>query len=183
MRVIAGKYRHRILIWPDDAKHIRPTKDRIREAIFGALGNIEGKVVLDLYSGSGAMGIEALSRGASKSVFVDFNQVALDTTKQNLKSLGITTYEATVLALEDIKAIDKLASEQYKFDLIILDPPYKEGKYSDIIYLLKEKELISDNGIIVIESDHQIELDTSEYQKMRDYKYGEIRVKILWRSV
>ena len=183
MRVIAGKYRHRILIWPDDAKHIRPTKDRIREAIFGALGNIEGKVALDLYSGSGAMGIEALSRGASKSVFVDFNQVALDTTKQNLKSLGITTYEATVLALEDIKAIDKLASEQYKFDLIILDPPYKEGKYSDIIYLLKEKELISDNGIIVIESDHQIELDTSEYQKMRDYKYGEIRVKILWRSV
>ena len=57
MRVIAGKYRHRILLWPDDAKHIRPTKDRIREAIFGALGDIEGKVVLDLYAGSGAMGI------------------------------------------------------------------------------------------------------------------------------
>ena len=181
MRVIAGKYRHRILIWPDDAKHIRPTKDRIREAIFGALGNIEGKVVLDLYSGSGAMGIEALSRGASKSVFVDINQVALDTTKQNLKSLGISSLEATVLALEDVKAIDRLANEQYKFDLIILDPPYKEGKYYDIIYLLKEKDLVSDNGIIVIESDHQIELDTSEYQKVRDYKYGEIRVKILWR--
>ena len=183
MRVIAGKYRHRILIWPDDAKHIRPTKDRIREAIFGALGDIEGKVVLDLYSGSGAMGIEALSRGASKSVFVDINQVALDTTKQNLKSLGISSYEATVLALEDVKAIEKLANEQYKFDLIILDPPYKEGKYSDIIYLLKEKELLSDNGIIVIESDHQIELDTSEYQKVRDYKYGEIRVKIMWRQL
>ena len=183
MRVIAGKYRHRILIWPDDAKHIRPTKDRIREAIFGALGDIEGKIVLDLYSGSGAMGIEALSRGASKSVFVDINQVALDTTKQNLQSLGITSHEATVLALEDVKAIDKLSSEQYKFDLIILDPPYKEGKYSDIIYLLKEKELLSDNGIIVIESDHQIELDTSEYQKVRDYKYGEIRVKILWRKL
>ena len=181
MRVIAGKYRHRILIWPDDAKHIRPTKDRIREAIFGALGNIEGKCVLDLYSGSGAMGIEALSRGASKSVFVDINQVALDTTKQNLKSLGISTLKGIVLALEDVKAIEKLSKEQYKFDLIILDPPYKEGKYSDIIYLLKEKELITDNGIIVIESDHQIDLDTNEYQKVRDYKYGDIRVKILWR--
>ena len=181
MRVIAGKYRHRILIWPDDAKHIRPTKDRIREAIFGALGNIEGKCVLDLYSGSGAMGIVALSRGASRSVFVDINQVALDTTKQNLKSLGISTLEGIVLALEDVKAIEKLSKEQYKFDLIILDPPYKEGKYSDIIYLLKEKELITDNGIIVIESDHQIDLDTNEYQKVRDYKYGEIRVKILWR--
>ena len=183
MRVIAGKYRHRILLWPDDAKHIRPTKDRIREAIFGALGDIEGKVVLDLYAGSGAMGIEALSRGASKAIFVDINQVALDTTKQNLKSLGISSLKGIVIALEDVKAIERLANEHYKFDLIILDPPYKEGKYSDIIYLLKEKELISDNGIIVIESDHQIELDTSEYQKVRDYKYGDIRVKILWRKL
>ena len=180
MRVIAGKYRHRILTWPDDNR-IRPTKDRIREAIFGALGNIEGKYVLDLYSGSGAMGIEALSRGALKSVFVDINPVALDTTKENLKSLGISSLEGMVLALEDVKAIERLHNEQYKFDLIILDPPYKEGKYADIIYLLKENELISDNGIIVIESDHSIELDTSEYQKVRDYKYGDIRVKILWR--
>lgn len=183
MRVIAGKYRHRILLWPDDAKHIRPTKDRIREAIFGALGNIEGKCVLDLYSGSGAMGIEAISRGAYKSIFVDINQVALDTTKYNLKTLGISNSEAIVIALEDVKAIEKLAKDNYKFDLIILDPPYKEGKYSDIIYLLKEKDLISDDGIIVIESDHQIELETSEYQKVRDYKYGEIRVKILWRKL
>ena len=57
------------------------------------------------------------------------------------------------------------------------------GKYSDIIYLLKEKELISDNGIIVIESDHQIDLNTEDYQKVRDYKYGEIRVKIMWRKI
>lgn len=183
MRVIAGKYRHRILKWPDDAKHIRPTKDRIREAIFGALGNIKDKVVLDLYSGSGAMGIEALSRGASKSVFVDINQVALDTTKDNLKSLGISSFEATVLALEDIKAIEKLHNDGYKFDIIILDPPYKEGKYSDIIYLLKEKDLISERGIIVIESDHEISLNEEEFEKVRNYKYGEIRVKILWRKL
>ncbi len=183
MRVIAGKYRHRILKWPDDVQHIRPTKDRIREAIFGALGNIEGKTCLDLYSGSGAMGIEALSRGVSKAIFVDINQVALNTTKENIKSLCIPSYEAIVLALEDVKAIEKLQYDGYKFDLIILDPPYKEGKYSDIIYLLKENDLISENGIIVIESDHQIELDTSDYQRVRDYKYGEIRVKILWRQL
>ena len=71
MRVIAGIYRHRLLKWPDDVKHIRPTKDRIREAIFGALGDINGYTVLDLYAGSGAMGIEAISRGASKAIFVD----------------------------------------------------------------------------------------------------------------
>ena len=183
MRVIAGKYRHRLLKWPDDAKHIRPTKDRIREAIFGALGNIDGLTCLDLYSGSGAMGIEALSRGASHSVFVDINQVAIGTTKDNLKSLGISSLEATVLALEDVKAIEKLHKDGYKFDIVILDPPYKDGKYSDIIYLLKENELISEHGIIVIESDHEIALDESEFEKVRNYKYGDIRVKIMWRKL
>ena len=183
MRVIAGKYRHRILKWPDDVKHIRPTKDRIREAIFGALGNIEGFCCLDLYSGSGAMGIEALSRGAEKSIFVDINQIALDITKDNLKSLGISSSEGIVLALEDVRAIEKLHRDGYQFDLIILDPPYKEGKYADIIYLLKENELLSEHGIIVIESDHQIELDTSDFEKVKDYKYGEIRVKIMWRKL
>ena len=183
MRVIAGKYRHRILKWPDDVKHIRPTKDRIREAIFGALGNIDGYVVLDLYSGSGAMGIEALSRGASKAIFVDINQTALDITRENIKSLGISSFEAQILALEDVKAIEKLHQENYKFDLVILDPPYKEGKYSDIIYLLKEKELLSEKCIIVTECDRDIQLDVDEFAKVRDYKYGDIRVKILWRKL
>ena len=183
MRVIAGKYRHRILKWPEDVKHIRPTKDRIREAIFGALGNIDGYVVLDLYAGSGAMGIEALSRGAYKAIFVDINQVALDVTRENIKSLGISPLEAQVIALEDIKAIEKLHKENYKFDLVILDPPYKEGKYSDIIYLLKEKELLSDKCIIVTECGRDIQLDVEEFAKVRDYKYGDIRVKILWRKL
>ena len=183
MRVIAGKYRHRILKWPDDAAHIRPTKDRIRESIFGALGNIEGKICLDLYSGSGAMGIEALSRGALRAIFVDINPIALNTTKDNLKSLGISNNEGIVMALEDVKAIEKLHNDGYKFDIVILDPPYKEGKYSDIIYLLKENDLLSDNGIIVIESDHEIALDETEFEKVRNYKYGEIRVKIMWRKL
>ena len=183
MRVIAGKYRHRILKWPDDSAHIRPTKDRIRESIFGALSNIDGLYCLDLYSGSGAMGIEALSRGAIFSVFVDINQVALNTTKDNLNSLGITNQNAMVLALEDIKAIKKLHKDKYQFDLVILDPPYKEGKYQDIIYLLKENELLTKHAIIVIESDKEISINESEFAKVRNYKYGEIRVKILWRSV
>ena len=181
MRVIAGKYRHRILKWPDDASHIRPTKDRIREAIFGALGNIEGKSCLDLYSGSGAMGIEALSRGASKAIFVDINPLALKITKENITSLSIPNYEYAIIALEDIKAIEKLHNDGYKFDLIILDPPYKEGKYHDIIYLLKENDLLSDNAIIVIESDHEVANEESDFTKIRDYKYGDIRVKICWR--
>ena len=181
MRIIAGKYRHRLLKWPEDSKNIRPTKDRIRESIFGALGNIDGFVCLDLYAGSGAMGIEALSRGANKSIFVDINQIALSTIKENLSNLKISNQEAVVIALEDIHALDKLAKDGYKFDLIILDPPYKEGRYQSIIFLLKEKELLKENAIIVIESDRLIEVDQSEYQKVKDYKYGEIRIKIMWR--
>ena len=183
MRVIAGKYRHRILKWPDDVSHIRPTKDRIREAIFGALGNIEGFTCLDLYSGSGAMGIEALSRGVIKSVFVDINPIALSATKDNLKSLGIANQDYVIIALEDVKAIEKLHKEGYVFDLIILDPPYKEGRYEQIVSLIMENGLLSNNGIIVIESDRQIELENNQFNKIRDYKYGDIKVKILWRQI
>ena len=181
MRVIAGKYRHRLLMWPDDAKHIRPTKDRIREAIFGALGNIDGFVCLDLYSGSGAMGIEALSRGANKAIFVDINDVAIKTTINNLKSLNIPNSDYSVINLEDIQAIEKLSKDGYQFDLIILDPPYKLGKYQDIIYLLKEKNLLKEHAVIVTECDREIEIPVEEFIKVRNYKYGDIRVNICWR--
>ena len=181
MRVIAGKYRHRLLSWPDDVNHIRPTKDRVREAIFGALGNIDNFVCLDLYAGSGAMGIEALSRGAVKSIFVDINQVALNTVKKNLDSLSIPQQDYEIIALDDVSAINRLAKQHYNFDLVILDPPYEEGKYTDIIYLLKENELLADNAIIVVEYDKDVELPTSEFQRFRNYKYGDIKVTILWR--
>ena len=116
MRVIGGIYRHRILSWPDDAKHIRPTKDRIRESIFSALGPLDGYKALDLYSGSGAMGIEALSRGCSFATFVDCNKVALDTTKGNLKSLGINN--ARVIAKRDTDAIASFIKNKEVFDLV-----------------------------------------------------------------
>ena len=80
MRVIAGVYRHRLLKYPENRLDIRPTKDRIREAFFSSLGDISGKTFLDLYAGSGSMGIEAISRGASKSYFVDNNLLSLKMT-------------------------------------------------------------------------------------------------------
>ena len=89
MRIVGGKYRHRLITWPDDAAHIRPTKDRVREAIFSALNDISDFVVLDLYAGSGAMGIEALSRGAKCAYFVDKNNIAISTVRQNLRDLKV----------------------------------------------------------------------------------------------
>jgi 16S rRNA (guanine966-N2)-methyltransferase len=123
MRIVGGKYRHRIIIYPDDATHTRPTKDRVREAIFSAIGDISNARVLDLYAGSGAMGIEALSRGASHCTFVDISPIAIKTIKENLNNLKIDNNEFEVIKNKDINAIESFTN---KFDLIILVPPYED---------------------------------------------------------
>lgn len=181
MRVVGGKYRSRILEWPDDTAHIRPTKDRIREAIFNAIGDLSGMVSLDLYAGSGAMGIEALSRNSKKCYFVDINQTALKTTKKNIENLKIANEEFQVLAIPDVQAIQYLSDKDNKIDVAFVDPPYKEGKYQEIMSLMIEKEILSENAIIVIEADREIVIDENCYSRRRDYKYGEINVAILWR--
>ena len=129
MRIVGGLYRHRLIDYPNDAEHIRPTKDRIREAIFSAVGDLTNFKGLDLYSGSGAMGIEGLSRGASHMVFVDHNKIAIETTKKNIASLGIKNAE--VLFMEDLVALEKFHQEKRSFDVVFLDPPYKLGKYEE----------------------------------------------------
>lgn len=180
MRIVGGTYRHRLITWPDDAKHIRPTKDRVREAIYNALGDISNKVVLDLYAGSGAMGIEAISRGASKCYFVDKNNVAIATINQNLKSLLIKD-ETVVLKTEDKEAIKSFINNNICFDIVILDPPYAEGEYQNIIDLLLENNLINEHGIIICESNYHLNLKEMELIKDKEYSYGEIKVRILWR--
>ena len=178
MRIVGGKYRHRIIIYPDDATHTRPTKDRVREAIFSAIGDISNARVLDLYAGSGAMGIEALSRGASHCTFVDISLIAIKTIKENLNNLKIDNNEYEVIKNKDINAIESFKN---KFDLIILDPPYEEGQYELIINLLKEKDLLNEHAIIVMEANRSIKLENIDYIKNKEYHYGEINVFIYWR--
>ena len=179
MRIVGGIYKRRLITYPDDAAHIRPTKDRIREAIFSALGDLSNYRGLDLYSGSGAMGIEGLSRGCSFMTFVDNNKIAIETTKKNISSLGINNAE--VLFMSDDKALNSFIKENRVFDIVFLDPPYKEGEYEEVVNILLDNNLISEHGIIVMESDRDIALDDSLFNKRRDYKYGEIKVAILWR--
>ena len=179
MRIVGGIYKRRLITYPDDASHIRPTKDRIREAIFSALGDLSNYHGLDLYSGSGAMGIEGLSRGCSFMTFVDNNKIAIETTKKNIFSLNITNAE--ILFMNDEKALDSFIKEKRVFDIVFLDPPYKEGKYEEVVNILLNNNLMSEHGIIVMESDRDIALSSSLFAKRRDYKYGEIKVAILWR--
>ena len=181
MRIVAGKYRHRNIIYPDDAAHTRPTKDRVREAIFSAIGDITGARVLDLYAGSGAMGIEALSRGASHATFVDISPIAIKTVKANLDSLKVSNDEYEIIKNKDINALEYLKQKGNKFDLIILDPPYEEGQYELIINQMKELDLISENAILVLEANRLVKLENIEYSRNKEYHYGEIMVFIYWR--
>ena len=178
MRIVGGKYRHRLIVYPDDATHTRPTKDRVREAIFSAIGDITNYNVLDLYAGSGAMGIEALSRGAFHCVFVDNSVIAIKTIKENVTNLKIPNEEYEIIKNRDLVALDLL---KQKFDLIILDPPYEEGQYEMIVDLLKEKDLLSENAIIVMEANRRVILENIDYKKNKEYHYGEIMVFIYWR--
>ena len=123
LRIIAGKYRH-LKINAPDTENTRPTTDRVREALMSALGDkIENATVLDLFAGSGALGLESLSRGAKKVVFCDNSMLAIKTIKQNLFSLKEKNVK--ILCAHYEKALKILKEEGWKFDVIFLDPPYK----------------------------------------------------------
>ena len=181
MRIVGGKYRHRLINWPGDMEITRPTKDRIREAIFSALSFIDGYKSLDLYAGSGAMGIESISRGCSYCAFVDCSNLAIRTIQDNLTSLEVPKNEYEVFAITDLQALDLFKKKEYCFDLVFLDPPYKEGKYNEIIDQLINENLIKEKGIIVCEADHTLSLEKENFSKIKEYKYGPIYVYILWR--
>ena len=181
MRIVGGKYRHRLISFPDDAAHTRPTKDRVREAIFSALGDINGYRVLDLYAGSGAMGLEALSRGASHATFVDISSLAIKAIKDNVTSLKIPENEYEIIRNKDVIAVEYFKQRNAQFDLLILDPPYDEGKYEEIVNQLLTNNLLSEKAIIVMEANRVINLENIEYQKNKEYHYGDIVVYIYWR--
>ena len=183
MRIVGGKYRHRLISFPDDMAHTRPTKNRIREAIFSAIGDITDYRALDLYAGSGAMGLEALSRGASHVTFVDISSLAIKTIKDNLNSLKIPESEYEIIKNKDLLAIESFKQRDKQFDLIILDPPYEEGQYEMIVDLLFANNLISEKTIIVMEANRPIVLENIDYQKNKEYHYGEISVYIYWRRI
>jgi len=164
MRVIAGVYRSRILRSLKGLA-LRPTSDRLRETLFNVLGSsVTGSRFLDLFSGTGAIGIEALSRGAAEVVFVENHPPAAALIRRNLASLGIRS-GATVLALDAHRALEKLASRQkrdaVRFDFIFLDPPYAAAKdYIRVLEFLGSADLLASSGIVIAE--HRRSFDLQE---------------------
>lgn len=178
MRIVAGKYRHRLIDYPE-IESTRPTMDKVREALMSALGNeIAGRVVLDLFAGSGALGIESLSRGAEKCYFVDNNQTAVNVIKNNIKKLSVSE-ETHIYKLSYKDFLDN--NQDKKFSLVFLDPPYKQKEvYSIIVEYLLSKEMLSEDAIIVMESDYEMKPDLN-FKKFKHYKYGIVHVNIFWR--
>lgn len=178
MRVIGGIYKHRKLVYPESNPLIRPTKDRIREALFSILGDLENKLFLDLYAGCGSIGIEAISRGAKKSYFVDKNKESIKYIKENINALKIAD-QAEVLNITDEAALYLFKEKNMQFDVIYLDPPYKEGNYIDTISYILNNNLISEEGIIISEVDHELNIIPSINQIVKKYHYGKIDLIVL----
>lgn len=126
MRVIAGRYRGRRLRAPRGIR-TRPTSDRVREATFALLGDLEGARVLDLFAGTGALGIEALSRGARSAVFVESSRAALEALEANLRALGISPEQARVRREDALAGLRGAAKRQETYDLVLIDPPYGQA--------------------------------------------------------
>jgi 16S rRNA (guanine(966)-N(2))-methyltransferase RsmD len=137
---------------------MRPTADRVREAIFNILGlEVTNSVVLDLFAGTGALGIEALSRGARSATFVEIQASALRVLHRNLEQCGL--FEASrVLALPADKALPRLAAAGDEFSLIFLDPPYGQGIAAKILLLMAKRNLLSPGGQIIAEHSRLEEL-------------------------
>jgi 16S rRNA (guanine966-N2)-methyltransferase len=168
MRVVAGDLRGRRIEAPI-SEATRPTTDKVRQAVFNALGSldlVEGARVLDLFAGTGAMGIEALSRGAAHCVFVERDRDALIVLKKNIATLGLTD-RATVLAVDATSA----ASRQLEIDLLIADPPYGFDQWRDLI-------IDSDAAFVVLESDRAI-AEIEGWETLRAKKYGRTHVSFL----
>jgi 16S rRNA (guanine(966)-N(2))-methyltransferase RsmD len=176
VRIIAGTFRSRPLTAPA-GEATRPTSDKLRGALFNILtsaGMVEGKRFLDLYAGSGAVGIEAISRGAAHSVMVENDKLALRALHSNLKSFGITR-EATVLERDVTNALHELQSLS-RFDVIFLDPPWKEEKaYQQTLEKISPGLLVDSQSTIIAE--HEKHFDPGDVvgklQRMRVHKQGD----------
>ena len=177
MRIIAGEFRSRRLEAPQGLT-TRPTLDKVREAVFSSLGgSFEGGNVLDIYAGSGANGLEALSRGMEKAYFVDNDRRAVSAIRKNIASLGVQK-NTKVLCMADTKALALLKEEGVRFSLIYMDPPYAKQKNSLILSLISEYELLEEGGYTVIESlkEDEFREDYPHLKYERDRVYGISRI-------
>ena len=186
MRIIAGKNRGTKLYTLEGDDITRPTLDRVKESLFNIImGKLEESNVLDLFAGSGALGLESLSRGANKVVFCDNSIKAINVIKNNIKKTKLEE-RTQVIHKDFVKAILDFKNQNYKFDIIFLDPPYKTNYILKAIELIIKENLLSDEGIIIAETDEKDrilkQLEEKEIIIYDIRKYGRVDIIFLKRK-
>jgi 16S rRNA (guanine966-N2)-methyltransferase len=185
MRVTGGIYGGRRLVAPDDAR-VRPTSDRTRQAIFNMLRHkdfgigfeLEGAAVLDLFAGTGALGIEALSHGARWCLLVDDSADSRAIQRENVEALGLTG--ATRIWRRDATDLGPIGpSAGGPFNLVFLDPPYREEMIPKALQSLKNGGWLADKALIVAETNAAEPLDTPGFTLLDERDYGETRLRFL----
>jgi 16S rRNA (guanine966-N2)-methyltransferase len=184
MRVISGTAKGRTLK-AVPGKGTRPTTDKVKEAIFSIIGPyFDGGAVLDLFAGTGGLGIEALSRGADRAVFVDVERSSIEVIRTNLMTTRLTEM-AEVYRNDAVQAVKQLARRGIAFDYIFLDPPYRMKQMDELLSSMIEKNLLTDQAIIVIEHDADVQYPDhiASLQCKRRTSYGETAVSIYITTV
>lgn len=185
MRIISGTMRGTKL-FTLEGLNTRPTLDRVKEALFSKINyDLEDATVLDLFSGSGALALESLSRGAKLSVMCDASRDAIKIIKQNIEKTR-TKDRTIVFNCDYKKALEKLENDKMKFDFIFLDPPYKTNFAEDATKQIIEKNLLKENGTIVLETDEKEKVLNNLDMNLLDIKdtkkYGRIFLLFLIRK-
>lgn len=174
IRITGGINRSRLLVTPE-GEQTKPTMDRVREGVFSALNfDIKNAKVLDLFAGSGSYGFESLSRGASFATFVDKSLFANEAIKENISKLSANNSE---VIYKD--CLNFLNETNDKFDIVFVDPPYKLDVYNEVVDILLKRNLLSEKGIVVLESENDLNIDTNLFRIIKSYKYGLAKIYIL----
>jgi 16S rRNA (guanine966-N2)-methyltransferase len=173
MRIIAGSHKGHTIQAPK-GRDTRPTSDRVRENVFNILGPVDGAAVLDLYAGSGAMGLEALSRGAAKAVFVERDGDAARTIERNLDKLRLA---GTIVRMDAVTALAAEAGSGRKYDLVLVDPPYEV--YADMEPKLARylPSVLTVDGVVVVETDAGV-TPALPLEERTTRRYGSARITI-----
>lgn len=179
MRIISGKYKGR-KVEGYNIDGTRPTMDRVKESVMGIIQNkLKDSICLDLFAGSGSVGIELISNGASTCYFVDNNKKVIETLKKNLETLKVS--EEYYLYLNDYSsALKRFLENKIKFDIIFLDPPYKNNYINSCLTLIEKYDLLNNGGIVICE--YESEVINSELSLIKEKSYGSKKIKIFQKD-
>lgn len=175
MRIVGGEHGGRRIVAPR-GRGVRPTRDRVREAIFDVLHDrVRGARVLDLFAGSGALGLEALSRGAAHATFCDAAARPVQAIRDNARRLGFPPPAVRVLLMPALQAIRRLAGERAHFDVVFVDPPYESLLYDETLLALAIEGLVAPGGVVVVEHGRRRDIGAvyGDLHGVRRRRYGE----------